>query len=94
MVLHNKQVQQLEKKLKERTDQKESGVPPVRGKWNTVNNPHEERYQNKLQDIQKERRAAVEVSWEFLTILTFALKIIPARKCTPIEEMSPSKSLV
>lgn len=49
-------MQQLEKKLREGTD------PPVRGKWNTVNNPHEERYQSKLQDIQKERKAAIEVS--------------------------------
>eukprot|EP00066_Takifugu_rubripes_P030573 XP_011619839.1 PREDICTED: coiled-coil domain-containing protein 13-like [Takifugu rubripes] len=53
-------VQQLEKRLKERTDQEETGVPPVRGKWTTVNNPHEERYQSKLEGIQKERRAAIE----------------------------------
>ncbi|TWW56257.1 hypothetical protein D4764_08G0002440, partial [Takifugu flavidus] len=53
-------VQQLEKRLKERTDQEETGVPPVRGKWTTVNNPHEERYKSKLEGIQKERRAAIE----------------------------------
>lgn len=50
-------MQQLEKKLREGTD------PPVKGKWNTVNNPHEERYQSKLQDIQKERKATIEVSF-------------------------------
>lgn len=68
-------MQQLEKKLREGTDQNQTSLPSVRGKWNTVNNPHEERYQSKLQDIQKERRAAIEVSWAFLTFLTCAIKI-------------------
>uniref|UniRef100_H3D006 Coiled-coil domain containing 13 n=1 Tax=Tetraodon nigroviridis TaxID=99883 RepID=H3D006_TETNG len=53
-------VQQLEKKLREGTDYNQSSAQPVRGKWNTANNPHEERYQSKLQDLQKERRAATE----------------------------------
>lgn len=64
--LCTKQVQQLEKKLKEGTDQTETSAPPVRGKWSTLNNPHRERYQSKLQDIQKERRAATEVSQALL----------------------------
>lgn len=71
-VLCNKQVQQLEKMLKEGTEQTETNAPPVRGKWSTLNNPRKERYQSKLQDIQKERRAATEVSQPFLTIQTFA----------------------
>lgn len=52
-------MQQLEKKLREGSDQN----PPVRGKWNTFNNPHKERNQSKIQDIQKERKAAVEVNF-------------------------------
>lgn len=67
-------MQQLEKRLRERTDQGETGVPPVRGKWNTVNNPYEERYQSKLEGIQKERRAAIEVSQELLAIFGICSK--------------------
>lgn len=66
----NEQVQQLEKKLREGTDLNQASVQPVRGKWSTINNLHEERYQGKLQDIQKDRRAATEVSRAFLTFLT------------------------
>lgn len=66
----NEQVQQLEKKLREGTNQNQASVQPVRGKWNAVSNLHEERYQGKLQHIQKERRAATEVSQAFLTLLT------------------------
>lgn len=69
-IMCNEQVQQLEKKLRERADQNQTSIPLVKGKWNTVNNPHEERYQSKLQDIQKERRAAIEVSRTILTFLT------------------------
>lgn len=78
----NEQVQQLEKKLREGTDQNQTSVPPVRGKWSAGNNPHEERYQSKLQDIQKERRAAIEVSLPFLSFLTCAIKIEPTRNNT------------
>lgn len=79
-VLCNKQVRQLEKRLKERSDQEETGVPPVRGKWTTVNNPYEERYQSKLEGIQKERRAATEVSREFLTIFDICSKDYKCQK--------------
>lgn len=90
-------MQQLEKRVKERTDQEETGVLPVRGKWNTVNNPHEERYQGKLEGIQKERRAAIEVSREFLTIFDICSKDYNRQKQHTHRidpQMSPSKSLV
>lgn len=74
-------MQQLEKKLREGTD------PPVRGKWNTVNNPHEERYQSKLQDIQKERKAAIEVSFfQKLTFVSCAMKMKPTRNHIGIKD--------
>lgn len=81
-VLCYKQVQQLEKKLREGTDYNQSSAQPVRGKWNTANNPHEERYQSKLQDLQKERRAATEVSRAFLTLLRCAMRSKPSRHTT------------
>lgn len=96
ILLCNEQVQQLEKRLKERTDREETGVPPVRGKWTTVNNPHEERYQTKLDGIQKERRAAAEVSREFLTIFEICSKDYNHQKQHTHRrdpQMSPSKSL-